>query len=528
MSAMDSTLPTPSATVKVPVFPPLALNAARLVLVAAAFGLGANVLFVGDELGLNLPLFGLSLLVALFGVAALEGIRPRWRNAWLALPIALLLVMVAVRDEPFVIVLNTLTALCLSVVLFRTFRQGDVVQMGILDYASTFFWTGLDSAMVYPPAALHQASRHTGGSLSSRLWAVGRGALIALPIVLVLTALLASADPAFQQAVVDALIALNLDSIPELIWHLLVITGGAWLVLGALAQALGREAEGAQATPRPALPRFIGATETTVVLASVNALFASFVVIQFQYFFGGDQTLEVAGLTYADYARRGFFELVVVAMLTLSLALTLRAVTRLSSARANQLFNGLCLLLVTLTGVLLVSAFQRLWLYEDAYGFTCLRTYAHGFIIWLGVALLVFLVTTLAQRPHLFLFGALACGLGFVITLNVFSTDAFITRENIARGTLLTSSTIETLTGRYEARSVDTAYLATLSADAVPDLVAALEHPDPEIRAAVRAVVDARIAAFDPDSFGPDRWPSWNYARLRAAELLAAAQGVVP
>lgn len=275
---------------------------------------------------------------------------------------------------------------------------------------------------------------------------------------------------------------------------------------------------------------FRRALERGLVLfpASVNALFASFVVIQFQYFFGGDHTLEVAGLTYADYARRGFFELVVVAMLTLGLALTLRAVTRLSLARANQLFNGLCLLLVALTDVLLASAFQRLWFYEDAYGFTRLRTYAHGFIIWLGVALLVFLVTTLAQRPRLFLFGALACGLGFVITLNFFSTDAFITRENIARGTLLTSSTIETLTGRYEARSVDTAYLATLSADAVPDLVAALEHPDPEIRAAVRAVVDARIAAFDPDSFGPDRWPSWNYARLRAAELLAAAQGVVP
>ena len=108
----------------------------------------------------------------------------------------------------------------------------------------------------------------------------------------------------------------------------------------------------------------------------VDALFAAFVVLQLAYLFGGRDTLSVAGLTYADYARRGFFELVAVAVLagTLVVALDL-AVARRGRARSSA--ASLALLGADRPSCSL-SAFVRLRLYQDAYGWTELRFVVAG------------------------------------------------------------------------------------------------------------------------------------------------------
>src|SRR6185369_16696657 len=71
----------------------------------------------------------------------------------------------------------------------------------------------------------------------------------------------------------------------------------------------------------------IGIIESLIVLGSVDLLFAAFVLIQFAYFFGGQRNISLEGLTYSDYARRGFFELVAVSVLTLALVLLLEGAT---------------------------------------------------------------------------------------------------------------------------------------------------------------------------------------------------------
>src|SRR6185369_17166068 len=73
--------------------------------------------------------------------------------------------------------------------------------------------------------------------------------------------------------------------------------------------------------PRPSLFH-LAAGETNVAIALIDILFAGFVAVQIRYFFGGAALVKVApNLTYADYARRGFFELVAVAALVLPLLL---------------------------------------------------------------------------------------------------------------------------------------------------------------------------------------------------------------
>ena len=57
-----------------------------------------------------------------------------------------------------------------------------------------------------------------------------------------------------------------------------------------------------------------------MVLAGVALLFAAFVLVQFRYFFGGAQNIGIEGYTFAEYARRGYGELMAVAVLSLLLA----------------------------------------------------------------------------------------------------------------------------------------------------------------------------------------------------------------
>ncbi len=110
-------------------------------------------------------------------------------------------------------------------------------------------------------------------------------------------------------------------------------------------------------------------------------------VIQVRYFFGGQANISVAGFTYSEYARRGFGELIFVAFFSLLMILGLGAVTRRESLAQQRVFSGLSAAIVVLVMVMLVSAYERLLLYETAYGFSRLRTYTHVALVWIGILL---------------------------------------------------------------------------------------------------------------------------------------------
>ena len=177
---------------------------------------------------------------------------------------------------------------------------------------------------------------------------------------------------------------------------------------------------------KPFIPPFLGYVEATIVLGSVVALFAAFVVIQFQYFFGGTTNIHIDGYTYAEYARRGFGELVAVAFFALLMLLTLSAVTKRETETQRRIFSGLGVALVALLLVMLFSAFKRLGLYEEAYGFSRLRTYTHVFLIWLGLLLIVTIALEILRKEHMFTFAMLIAALGFAISLPILNVDAFI------------------------------------------------------------------------------------------------------
>ncbi len=480
---------------------------ARLLIAALALGGSIDLLFHYTPLGINVPLFTLLLMGTLLLLARHEGIRPMRGTLWLFAPLLFFAAMVAVRANPFLTFLNIGACLLLLGLITHFYAAGRVEALGLGGFLFIPLRTAANAlvraAPLIPAVVSVTRVKERGGR---NLMPVLRGLLLALPILIVFGALLASADLVFARYL-DRLLRLELPPGWETFWErAVVVIGAAWVIAGGLAYAVQRsgakDAEPSQAAPSRG---WLGMVECATVLISVNVLFGAFIAIQFTYLFGGQANVAAeAGFTYAEYARRGFFELVAVAVLTLALILGLHRSTRRETEAAAYRFNSLASHLVALTLVLLVSAFQRLLLYENAYGFTEIRLYVHVFMGWLAVAL-VGMVLALWLRANRYALGGFAVAFGFLATLNLINPDAFIARRNLAR---------YAATGKLDAM-----YLSSLSDDAAPVLVPAAKTLPGAAALALGAHLRQRREQRERAA-SQQSWPSFHLSRWRADTLL--------
>jgi hypothetical protein len=331
-----------------------------------------------------------------------------------------------------------------------------------------------------------------------------RGLAIAAPVVLVFGLLLADVDPTlgrWRDAVATLLD--TMEWIPRLIFFL----GLGGLSLGALGIALRPAVKEPVAPDRvPALR--IGATERTILFGSVAGLFALFLVLQVSYLFGNAPSVVGSGVTFAEYARRGFGELTVVATLcTLLVLLTDRHAER---GAGEERVRVLQLVLVGELQLLLASAFRRVMLYESAYGFTSARLYAQAYMIVVSLLLVMLAseIWTGLDGKRLVRRAALV-GTGVFAVLTAWNHDAWIARQNIER---------------YRATGkLDVHYLVReLSPNALPTVIALLPALPATDAVAVSHCIQERYSRSRMWT-AEERWYEWNLRRAAARQALARA-----
>jgi hypothetical protein len=233
-------------------------------------------------------------------------------------------------------------------------------------------------------------------------------------------------------------------------------------------------------------------------LVALDLLFAAFVAVQFTVLFGGrSHVLGEGGPDFAEYARSGFGQLVLVTLLTLAVLGGAARWARRESRRDLILIRVLLGTLAALAMVVVASALYRMFVYEEAYGFTRLRVLVSAFELWLGVVFLLILVAGVKMRatwlPHAIAGTAVAALLGLV----ALNPDEFIADRNVDR--------------YYEIDRIDLGYLSGLSADAAPALD--------------RLPADLHDCALHQIAYDlqhrPDDWNEVNLGRWRARNLLA-------
>jgi len=325
------------------------------------------------------------------------------------------------------------------------------------------------------------------------------GVLIAAPVLIIFAALFASADPVFG-TVLSNLFNFNAEAV---IRHTFFICFWGFLVAGYFRWSLlGRPLHGVTPTLKP----LQSVVPLATALGLVDLLFLLFVVVQVRYFFGGSGVVqETSGLTYADYARRGFFELMTASMLVLPILLGAEALVHTGTAPQLRVFRQLAGLLLTLLSVVMISALQRMRLYVAAFGLSAQRLYATAFLFLLIGVLAWFAWTVLRGRRERFVFGALMQGLAVLAGLHVVNPDAYIVNHNLNRP--------------GAERPFDAKYAVTLGGDAVPPLLSALPRLGADDRCIVVRGLLKRWDTAEVD------WRTWNWSRAGARALVRNQAG---
>ncbi|MBX3244376.1 MAG: DUF4173 domain-containing protein [Acidobacteria bacterium] len=256
----------------------------------------------------------------------------------------------------------------------------------------------------------------------------------------------------------------------------------------------------------------LGTVETVIILGLVNLLFLSFVVFQIPYLFGGMELVQsTPDLKLADFARRGFGELVAVAFLVLPILLASHWLLRRDNARNEVIFRVFAGIQVALLFVIMASAVQRIILLTGplGYGWTTVRFYPLMVITWLAAVFAWFGWTVLRGRRNNFAWGALWAAIIVLGGTNLMDPTAFIARKNIQL--------------MQQGREFDARYNATLSDDAVPVLMESLSLMNDEDRCITKTLLYSRLnkARVESDI------RSLNWARETAYESLESQAGVL-
>jgi hypothetical protein len=416
---------------------------------------------------------------------------------WLLLPIAFSPLAFLWHASPPLKALNLLALLtALSLAMLRA-RGGRLHVSSLVQYALGSLLAGFNAAWGMFPLLLkdREWTSAFGGNQLRKTVAVLLGVALALPPLLIFGGLFMGADAVFR-----SLVLRFLRGVPS---HLAVFAFITYCVGGYLYGLLfGKELN--LRTEKRLLPISLGAIETGVMLGLLDLLFLAFVAVQVRYFFGGSALVQATtGLTFAEYARRGFFELVTVSTLVLPLLLFVHWLLGPDDGKGQRVFQWLAGIEIALLFVIMGSAFERMRLYQAEYGLSEQRLYPTAFMGWLAVVFAWFCLTVLRGHRERFAFGAMVAGFLLIAALHALDPDALIARTNLARA--------------RAGQIFDARYASRLSADAVPELVAGLPVLNPQDRCTLASELLKRWS--QPEN--PD-WRSWTYARSQAWQAISA------
>ena len=480
--------------------------------------MGIN-LFADLPLGLNVLCFA---VLALFGFVGMRFVQKKPISKIEGGLIGLVLFFVASLVWRESVVLNTLSVMSLLLLGIVAFSVSKQRQWN----AWYLRHSGIDSLaairyVVSTPLHLGRTSYQESLSLLQRLCdkqtseAAVRGLLFATPIIVLFALLLMNADARFESSITHLF-----DWDFSALWS----NAGLFILCFILAATLQRAAgvltpkhvstieqdfkQDAQQAPVKKTYRI----EIGIILALVNVLFLSFVWVQFSYFFGGDSMVQdLNGPSYSEYARRGFFQLLVVAILVMLLLLSSYVMFKPNTLAQQRWFQVLAGSLIVLTWIIELSAVHRMFIYVQAYGLTELRFYSSIMMLWVAGVLLWFSLSVLRQRAGLFLFGTVMSVFLSVALLHVINPDATIMRINLER----------LATGQH----FDVNYMQQLSADMIPTVAEHVPYHNEKNKSTACALSTLLIQeAVSTDN--DDRWLAWHWARYQSKQAIREMKSV--
>ena len=256
------------------------------------------------------------------------------------------------------------------------------------------------------------------------------GLLIALPLTCIVAALLCEADENMS-AMLGNFLKIPPDDILILVPQLLfgIIIG--CLIYSALYSAVHKTIvlDSELSQKKAESFRFIPNLMLYAAVTPVCVLYILYAVSQINYFMGGFMGILAEGYTYAEYARKGFFELCWVCVINLAVIAGIGFFAKKTGSEKPLILKIYSIFLCFCSLFLAGTAIAKMFLYIRYYGMTRLRIYTTWFMILLIIG---FFVLIIRQFKYAINIGKIAYIVFTVMFgLLVFSRpDEWITRYN--------------------------------------------------------------------------------------------------
>jgi len=329
------------------------------------------------------------------------------------------------------------------------------------------------------------------------------GLAISIPLLIIIISLLASADRVFKHFIDEISSSFGSINISDfslqgciVLLITIIVFSYTWSFLNPNDSIQTQVQPSPIETNNKSWDPIISIT----ILSVINCVYLVFTIIQFAYMFGSINNALPPDFTYAEYARRGFFELLMVTLINFSLLLSSIRFTRKDGKLVARTVRLLHSLLVLCTLVILTSAYFRMSLYETAYGYTYLRVLTHSFMMFLCVLFLIAFYKIWNERISLLKPYIVVSIMAYMI-INFANIDVLIAKNNVNR--------------YLETGKLDNHYLRNLSYDSIPELVKLLDNEKVSTDIKKYLVEQQRVIS------KKQPWQSFNLSQHKAKQVLA-------
>ena len=403
-----------------------------------------SVLFYGNSLGINVILFIIPTLIFLIWVLKNNDKVENKKGLLFTIPITLLSCTYFIYDNEFFRFLNGIV-IPLLIICMYVYTITPVYSLGSL-------FTKTMSLIFEPLSCIGKVYRLLGSKvngalkLSDKSKKIIKAIFITLPILIVVLLLLSSADVIFGNIFKDFVSIFKNISFGDIIGRSILI----FILFTYFASVVNYLIFNYEDKPKKEkIGKGIENYTINLLITVLGVVYVIFDFIQIKSL----MLHQVAEhINYSSYARSGFFQLLVIALINL----VILVISKHVKDKGDKYTKVVSLVMVLLTLIIIVSSFMRMSMYESFYGYTLLRLLVYVTLITLIILLIPTTIYILKDKMNLFK-SYLIVTVTIYTMLCLFPVDYFIAHNNINR--------------YYEKNKIDIDYLENYSTDNVPLLV---------------------------------------------------------
>ncbi|WP_028775928.1 DUF4153 domain-containing protein [Shimazuella kribbensis] len=498
-----------------------------LLLGSLLIGILFNYLFYDKTVGISFPIFWIVLYVFFYFIFQ-DKLKFEKTFGWfLTIPNLLLIFTFLIFSSEDFWILNAMLVIILFIVQSILLTKNNKNPW----YKLSFLWESFRKSMesmsniLVPFKIIGEWVRTKSNKTAYGV--VGKviiGVLFSLPLIGIILMLLTSADSIFSHwmnEIPNVLGEIDLGDIPFQIFLISVISFAIFSYFWSLKHPFEEPELLSLKTEKK--PFHIDGIITLTILFLINVVYILFTAIQVSYLFGAAKRLLPKGVTYAEYATKGFYELVTVTTLNIFIVILVIYLVQKTQPAIYRIVQILLSLLTTCTAFILVSAFQKLSLYEEVYGYTYTRILVHAFMILLLLLFVVAMIKTWKNTISLMQVYVIVF-LVWYVGLNYINIDHIIAKQNVER--YFATEQIEkkplTIGASYDRDGyneyIDLFYLNSLSYDAVPQLIKLRKDPK------LKSIIDKELQIIEKRLNQESDWQSFNFSKYQAEQLIKNAK----